>query len=573
VGDGEHLAREPAERTEVLTDRKLVMDRALRIFSNAKNGLDILAETMAPPEVDQSQDAKDAAQAYFEVKERGGRLRILTKIDEKNIAYCKELMKSIELRHLDEAKGNFAISDGEYMSSPTSTTFQPNAMVTVIYSNARPLIEQNRGIFERLWHMATPADERIREIEEGVVQPKIEIIRDPYQIQRLYVDLVNQAKEEILIILPTSNAFHRDERIGVIEALQAAASVRQVKVSIVAPDSLIQETLQALNRKAEADVGRSLINHRRILEATTPNTVTVLIVDRNASLVIEQKDDSQPDFDKAMGVATYTTRNPMVLANVRFFERMWEEVELREKEEVVLERERRARKAAELLQDILAHDIRNYNQAVITSAELLSSDLTSAEKRSLIDAILKAVKGSSDLIDRAKKLGRIISQAEIELYPVDIKDSLQTSVALIIRSHPKRSINLSASVNSGAVVLADNLLEEAFTNILSNSVNYTETDEVPVEIQVEETEEAIIDAKRRPYWKITFTDHGKGITDKMKDKIFTRYLNTATGAGLGLSIVYALVVERYSGKVAISDRVNGDYAMGTRVEVWLPKAT
>jgi len=547
------------------------MDRATSIFSNAKNGLDIMAETMTAPEPDQSRDAKNAAEAYFDVKKRGGCLRILTKIDEKNIAYCKELMKNIELRHLDDVKGNFAMSESEYMSSPTSTTFQLNAMVTVIYSNANPLVEQNRKVFETFWSVATPAEERIKEIENGVVQPKIEIIRDPQQIQRMYVDLVKQAKHEILVILPTANAFHRDERIGVIEALQAAASGRRVEVSIIAPDSLVQVTLQALNRKIESKVGRNPINHRRILEATTPITVVVLVVDKDASLVIEQKDDSQPDFDKAIGVATYSTRNSMVLANVRFFERMWEDVELREREEVVLEREKRARKAAELLQDILAHDIRNYNQIVVTSAEILKADLTSTESQSLVDAILKATKGSSDLIERAKKLGRIISQADMELHPVDLEDSLQTSVALIIKSHPQRSINLSASVKSGARVLADNLLEEAFTNILSNSVNYTETDEVPVEVQVEEIE-AMLEGKRAPCWKITFTDRGKGIPDKMKDKIFTRYLNTATGAGLGLSIVYALVVERYSGKVAITDRVEGDYAEGTKVEVWLPKA-
>jgi len=237
----------------------------------------------------------------------------------------------------------------------------------------------------------------------------------------------------------------------------------------------------------------------------------------------------------------------------------------------VLERERRARKAAELLQDILAHDIRNYNQIVVTSAEILKADLQSNGSQPLIDAIMKATKDSSDLIERAKKLGRIISQAEIELHPVDLEDSLQTSAALIIKSHPQRSINLSASVKSGARVLADNLLEEAFTNILSNSVNYTETDEVPVEVQLEEIE-TMFETKRTPCWKITFTDHGKGIPDKMKEKIFTRYLNTATGAGLGLSIVYALVVERYSGKVAIMDRVKGDYTKGTKVEVWLPKA-
>jgi signal transduction histidine kinase len=339
------------------------------------------------------------------------------------------------------------------------------------------------------------------------------------------------------------------------------------------------------------------------------------VADRSASLVVEQKDDTQPEFGKAIGVATYSTRDSMVLANVRFFERMWEEVELREREEVVLERERRSRKAAELLQDILAHDIRNYNQISMTSAEMLrdslddsvkvlskattlvdtiiretgpSSELADMARRlrgdlsgnikvltdtnAFTDSITKAIEGSSNLIDRAKKLGRIISQADIELHPVDLEDSLQTSVALIIESHPKRSISLSSSVKSGARVLADNLLEEAFTNILSNSVNYTETDEVPVEVRVEETEEAILQEKRTLCWKITFTDHGKGIPDKMKGKIFTRYLNTATGAGLGLSIVYALVVERYSGKVVITDRVKGDYAKGTKVEVWLPRA-
>jgi signal transduction histidine kinase len=146
-------------------------------------------------------------------------------------------------------------------------------------------------------------------------------------------------------------------------------------------------------------------------------------------------------------------------------------------------------------------------------------------------------------------------------------------VALIIKAYPDRSVHLSTSVKSDARVVADDLLEEVFTNILSNSVNYTERDEVPVEVEVEEERgKKILDQKPRPYWKISFTDHGKGISDRMKETIFTRYLSTATGAGLGLSIVHALVVERYSGKVAITDRVERDSSKGTKVEVWLPKA-
>jgi len=108
-----------------------------------------------------------------------------------------------------------------------------------------------------------------------------------------------------------------------------------------------------------------------------------------------------------------------------------------------------------------------------------------------------------------------------------------------------------------------------FANVLSNSVNYTETDDVPVEIRVDE---ATVEGKPGRYWKVISTDQGKGIPDEMKDKIFDRYQKTASGSGLGLSIVYALAVERYSGNIKIANRVEDDYTKGTRIEIWLPMA-
>jgi signal transduction histidine kinase len=58
----------------------------------------------------------------------------------------------------------------------------------------------------------------------------------------------------------------------------------------------------------------------------------------------------------------------------------------------------------------------------------------------------------------------------------------------------------------------------------------------------------------------------------MKSKVFTRFQTAATGSGLGLSIVYALVVQRYGGRVRIVDRVSGDASKGIRMKVWLPRA-
>jgi hypothetical protein len=40
-------------------------------------------------------------------------------ITKDNLPYCKELMKIDELRHLQGIKGNFAISEREYIASAT----------------------------------------------------------------------------------------------------------------------------------------------------------------------------------------------------------------------------------------------------------------------------------------------------------------------------------------------------------------------------------------------------------------------------------------------------------------------
>jgi signal transduction histidine kinase len=751
-----------------------VTQRVIDIFSRANSGVDILTQTVAPPAPDRPEGVIKAGEAYLEVARRGGRLRILTRINESNMAFCKELAKIVQVRHLDEVTGNFAVTDSEYVSSPSEMAFQLDAMVSVVYSNTRLLVEQNRSAFESLWNKAQSSEERIaeleqnrphretkiirgeqnvvefiapflsraaaagpephaygtsdllttlrasegayfevtrslmrqnpgfrilnitdiqkqnldavkrlietgyevrhidnnrirfsvskdeyievihtkapggtadeimwsndpqvvaqatrmfdalwnsaipaglriREIEEGSGVPtRTEVIRDPPRTQKLYLDLIAQAKDEILVILPTANAYQRQLKMGAVDALTSASVDRGVKVKIIAPGAPVLRSLEALSKTVERKAGKKMLDHRRILDANTPNTVTVLVADRSVSLVVELRDDSQADFERAMGVATYSTRNPTVLANVRFFERLWEEVELRHSLENALEHERRSRKTAELLQDILSHDIRNYNQVSIISAELLREDLrkngeTLEEASRLVDALARqsdgsgdfggkaqkartlledsagtlkdadelverivgATSGSSGLIDTAKKLGRIMSQEVVTLHPVDLEASIRRSLELIEKANPAKQVRATLPPASGARVIADEMLGEVFTNLLSNSVSYSKGDEAVIEVTIEDD---VLDGTAGRYWRVSLADRGRGIPDEKKGKVFARYLKTASGSGLGLSIVYALVVERYSGRIAIADRVPGDYTEGTRIQVWLPKA-
>src|SRR6266511_3588009 len=59
-----------------------------------------------------------------------------------------------------------------------------------------------------------PAEERIREIEEGAKREFIETIRDPSEIQKVGYDIIRSAKEEILIFFSAASALHREAREG-----------------------------------------------------------------------------------------------------------------------------------------------------------------------------------------------------------------------------------------------------------------------------------------------------------------------------------------------------------------------
>jgi len=414
-----------------------------------------------------------------------------------------------------------------------------------------------------------------------IEEPRMRIIRDKNEIKKVYVSMVNEAISEILLLMPTTNAYIREVEIGVIAALQSAAD-RNVVVRMLTPDPSEREEIRKFNSLQEAILSSKLIAIKRIREAKVQNTVTILVVDKTSSLIIEQQDDKELDFSKAIGIATYSARGSTVKANIRFFERMWEEVEDREDEQILLEKERRSRREAELLQDILAHDLRNFNQIILTNAELLkdvAADYPSREAVFAASEIIDAVYRSSQLIDRAKKLGKIISQ---EFHPstVSLKDSIKRSVDVVTKSHGLGFINPHFAIDEDAYVLADDLLDEVFVNVLANAVKYASDRVFPVEIKVEDSiNEHNKESNRfrqfggiEKFWKLSIIDHGPGIPDSIKKRLFTRYLDTASGSGLGLSIVHALVVDRYGGIVKIRDRIEGNHGNGTVVEISLQQS-
>ena len=118
------------------------------------------------------------------------------------------------------------------------------------------------------------------------------------------------------------------------------------------------------------------------------------------------------------------------------------------------------------------------------------------------------------------------------------------------------------------IVLGDeNRIRQVVANLLGNARRFT-ADDSPIDLRVG------VDTVAGMGW-IEVADHGEGIPEQIRDKIFQRFWRADTsraretgGTGLGLSIV-ASIVEAHHGAVSVSDTPGG----GATFRVAIPLAT
>jgi len=97
---------------------------------------------------------------YLEAKRRGVRIMYITEITRRNLKHCREIMTFAELRHLDAVKGNFALSETEYIAGVK----RGNSIVSLVRSSLEELVMQQHLVFEMLWHQGIPAEQRIGQL-------------------------------------------------------------------------------------------------------------------------------------------------------------------------------------------------------------------------------------------------------------------------------------------------------------------------------------------------------------------------------------------------------------------------
>jgi hypothetical protein len=169
--------------------RAQVVNAVIDIFYDAEHRIDICGNSKFPPLIFSFEPIKKAILA---AKNNGIRQRYIIEITKENIQYCKELMQLVDdPRHSDHTEANFILTKTKYLGSITLN--EPHQQA--IYSDVGEVIEQQHYIFDSLWNKSIYADEKIREIEEGIESEFYEVITDNEKAKDVYIDLAKSIKK------------------------------------------------------------------------------------------------------------------------------------------------------------------------------------------------------------------------------------------------------------------------------------------------------------------------------------------------------------------------------------------
>jgi signal transduction histidine kinase len=524
---------ETNERTEVLSGEQNVMDTILH-FLSISDRIDSCGDYKAPSLIIEVDAYK---KLLLDLKANGIKLRYITDITKDNIQYCKELLKfAKEIRHLDGIRANFSVSETEYMASATLQEEEQQHIPQVIYSNVKDLVGQQKYVFESLWNKSIPADQRFREIEDGIEAEIFEVLNNSERVSQILLDLAKSAKRELLIHLPNVKSLERLERLGVID-YTINASQNGAIVRMICP-------LSAGNSR----IVKKITDNAPAIKILNGNNSPygMYIVDGEKVIRAELKEPNAEKFSESIGFAVYSNSRRSVESFRSVFDLLWNERMLNEEL-------KRADKMQKEFINMASHELRTPTQAILSYSELLQKH--PERKEEMIQAMSRNAARLQKLTDDILDVTRIESETlMLKIEPLNLNDLISNIVEDYRNQIEKNDDDVrlfyqpKTTDPDSIIVEADRArMIQVISNLLSNALKFTKKEEEG-SIYVTAEEEENHGSKRQEV-VVSVKDTGKGIDPEIMPRLFTKFATKSeTGTGLGLFICKS-IIEVHGGRI------------------------
>jgi two-component system, OmpR family, sensor histidine kinase VicK len=568
-------------RTKVYHGSKRVIEAEINFVLNAKRNIDTC---MNYTRLLLAIRTESIRKSLMDAKARGVKIRCLTEINKDNLRCCRELMNIVdEVRHLEGIMSNFMISESEYLA-PVVFDGQAKPAPKIIYCNINSFVEQQQYFFNMLWNKAETADQRIREIEEGIKPDFIETIRDPYEVQKLVFKLINGASKEILCIFSTANAFQRQTKSGAVRLLKKA-SLRGLKVTILTPfdekiEKIIKEELEdadtsnvSINgnrvnhdrNKQKHDDGQNNVNKLKIrfIQPQLQTKISMLVVDGKFSLVAELKDDSKDTSVEAIGLTSYSNSKSTVSSYVSILDSLWAQLDLYEQvkesnhqHEILIKKLQLHDTLQKEFINVAAHELRTPVQPILGLTEILENKEGSIEQyKESISVIARNARRlkhlTEDILDVSRIDGNSLELRSEEFDLVSIINSLlddhrKYQAGLLNRSE----ISFESNVKNAVVRGDRQRIGQVIQNLLDNALNFTKDGLITISVS-RKTQN-----RERNEWIIIVKDNGRGIDLELMPRLFTKFATKSLhGIGLGLYLSKS-ITEAHGGRIWAMNNTN-----------------
>ncbi|MDQ6723941.1 MAG: HAMP domain-containing histidine kinase [Thermoproteota archaeon] len=626
-------------RTQVLYGVENALSYGVKFMENAKMKMDITFDHHAPSIVIK---LSHYYEGYKDILKRGGKIRCITEITKENIQYCHELLKIVsELRHLDGLKGGIAINESEYMATTTLHEEQP--LTEVIYSNVEEVVSQNQYIFDTFWNNSIPAIKKIKEIEEGIEIEFVKVINDPIKSRNLYIKNIKSSKKELLLFIPSYMLFIIQKEVGFIEIVHRFSKNPNIQIKIVLSS---KTELIKFNKDIDKILSYEEKNNIEIETLEKDNEfkslerTAIAIIDRKICLVLELKDGPCISFGNSIVFSIYSNNKTFVSSYIAIFESLWRYVDLSEKfkeinktlkihesnlEKQIEYKTRHLLKINNNLEELNREFERKEYALKKTNNELIKNENKKEEFISMIAHELRTplvpIKGYTEMLLKSDILGQLNEKQKkavqsiyrnvkkqeslvediLDVYKLELGKTNLSKKAVIISDLlanvindsksivEEKQVSIVAEINTKAeniIYCDERRLEQVFSNLIKNSIDYVPKKEGKIILMVEGGEQGenkttniinqnnnyIDKNKIYSYMVFTIKDNGPGIpTDKIGNlfkkfyQIDTKATRKHAGTGLGLVICKG-IIEAHSGKIW----VDKSHTKGLSIKFSLP---
>ena len=476
------------------------------------------------------------------------RTKWIGNLDKNSIDLVKIFLHlGMQIKHIKNMPPmNFAVSSKEMYA--TIDEMKGGQLAKCLLTSNEPIyVKHFNFIFEELWKNGIEAKDRINTIEEGIDQSNIEIIQNPEESIKRSHEIIRSAKQEVLRIFSSVNAFRRQVRVGIMQQFKEMAEKHGIKVRILLPATDQQQITQIVNEET-ATSGLHLPYQIgiRSIDKSTQTSIGILVVDRSESLIIETKDDIKDNVYDAAGLAVYSDSKPIALSYASIFESLWKQSELYEQLKI-------HDKMQKEFINVAAHELRTPIQPILGLAEVLRSKKDEGRREEddkqkndeellLLDTIIRNAKRLQRLTEDILDVTKIESQSlQLNKEQFNLREMMLNAITDSNNQLKKDSnIKLELVSKEDVFVKADKArLNQVIANLLSNAIKFTQEEGGIITIRMEITNSRIL---------VSIKDTGTGINPEILPRLFTKFVTKPETGGTGLGLfISKSIIEAHDG--------------------------